>query len=60
MNFRSEMEVLKAQFFNRELTLGELKNKAKPLIEQFNKKSAGIAKKHGVKPKRFSLAGFLR
>ena len=32
----------------------------RPYEEEFNKKSAEIAKKYNRKPKKFSIAGFLR
>lgn len=31
-----------------------------PYIEQYNKKSAEVAKKYGVKPKKISFASFIR
>ena len=60
MQFRQEMEVLKAQFQNKEISYNELKLKAKPLIKQFNNKAVELAEKYGVKPKRFSLSAFMR
>lgn len=42
------------------ISYDEAKQRAAPLIYAMNEKSKEIAKRHGVKPKKITFAGFMR
>ena len=60
MKFKYNMDILKAEYFNKTITYDELKEKAKPLINAFNKKAKELAVKYDTKPKLFNLSAFMR
>ncbi len=60
MKFKYEMDILKAEYFNKAITYNELKEKVKPLVKAFNSKAKELAVKHNTKPKLFNLSAFMR
>lgn len=60
MKFKHEMDILKAQYLNRDISYEELKDKAKPLITLFNNKAKELSIKYKTKPKLFNLSAYMR
>lgn len=61
MNEKLYLEALeiKALYRTGEIDLKETKDKLKNYEKFFNEKSVELAKKYGVKPKKFSVKSFL-
>jgi hypothetical protein len=61
MNEKLYLEALeiKALYRTGEIDFNETKSKLKNYEKFFNEKSIELAKKHGVKPKKFNVKSFL-
>jgi molecular chaperone DnaK (HSP70) len=57
---RLELADIKLKYFKNEITREQAKELAKPVLDRINKRSAVIAKKHGVKPIKLDFINAMR
>jgi hypothetical protein len=60
MNFKESIENIRQQLLRKEISYQEAKVKVTPLVVEFNKKAAEIARKHKRKFRPISIVGIFR
>ncbi len=60
MNLRDTANKLRGQMLRGEITLDEAKVVLAPLVTEADKRGAELAKQHGVRYKKISMAALLR
>jgi hypothetical protein len=60
MNYRAELELIKYSFMTGQITYGEAKEKAQPIIDEMNIKGKEIAKKYNQRFKPFTFSYLMR
>ncbi|MCQ2589271.1 MAG: hypothetical protein MJ179_02500 [Treponema sp.] len=60
MELRQELENIKGWLHQGAISYEQAEKMAKPIIKALNEKSIEIAKKCGVRPKKFNFASLMR
>ncbi len=60
MDYKTEIEKVKASYFMGCISYEEAKIQCEPLLEEMNKKIVEISKKHGKKPYKMTFTGLFR
>lgn len=55
-----ELQLIKLQYYSKEIDYKEAKKLAEPFINEMNNQSVVIAKKYNQKPKLISFSSFMR
>lgn len=59
-NYRNLLNNIRLQMIHGVITYDEAKVKAQPIIDEMNKKGLEIAKKHGMRFKKFTFTNLMR
>lgn len=60
MDYRAQIQAIRARFLRGEITFDEAKAEVEPLLAEMNKKGAAIAKKFGKKYKKLTFGYVFR
>lgn len=59
-NYRNKIQTIRLEMLHGIISYNEAKIKAKPIIDEMNKKGFEIAKKHGKRFTRFTFINLMR